>query len=452
MRTKDTAAGWRQGGFTLVELMVALALAAMISVSIMFISSQARLSYEATVKKIDVYNRFRFVLHAIDKDIKNWIPTSDLEFYADGRGGGSRRNDHWDPGEELPDRKDGLGPGVVDGGRVGEYDEFAHIIERHYYSEDGGARKERKLHDAYQVYFRTLTHIDGGVRLANVEFLLLDPKYAENNSDEEGTGLRPPREVKRENVKDLALFKVVRYHDIDFKTLNNVNEITIKRHMQELSTNVTDFRVEYMVDKDFRARQSPGFRTPSEDYENPVELATRPQRSRERPYTYRKSFGYGSVKLDENVERATAFPATQGDDNLAPGGGRGEHIPMRFGFRGNSNIFFAELIPGDRIFIFTEASRGETPGGGAGLGVGGSGTEFVRFPSKDYTVKTNLQGLLELEEDFDTVTWGGQPQRDILYKAAFLPSAVRITLRIVDDKGENPKTLQREIWLRRRSR
>jgi hypothetical protein len=115
--------------------------------------------------------------------------------------------------------------------------------------------------------------------------------------------------------------------------------------------------------------------------------------------------------------------------------------------------FFAELIPGDKIYIFTEASRGEQPGGGGGgFGVGGNANAFIRFPSKDYTVKTNLQGLLELEEDFDTVSWSGQPQNDIFYKAAYLPSAIRITLRIVDDKGENPKTLQREIWLRRRSR
>ena len=175
MRIKETAARWRQTGFTLVELMVALALAAMISVSIMFISSQARLAYEATVKKIDVYNRFRFVLHSIDKDIKNWIPSSDLEFYTDGRGSGSRRNNHWDPGEEVPDRKDEFGPGVADGGMVGEYDEYAHIIERHYFSEDGGTRGEEKRHDAYQLYFRTLTHVDGAIRVANVEFMRRPP-------------------------------------------------------------------------------------------------------------------------------------------------------------------------------------------------------------------------------------------------------------------------------------
>ena len=46
----------------------------------------------------------------------------------------------------------------------------------------------------------------------------------------------------------------------------------------------------------------------------------------------------------------------------------------------------------------------------------------------------------------------GGPVTGILYKAAYMPSAIRITLRVVDDQGMNPKTLQREIWLRRRSR
>ena len=44
-------------GFTLVELLVALALAAVISVSIMFISTQARSAYQATVRKVEVTRR-----------------------------------------------------------------------------------------------------------------------------------------------------------------------------------------------------------------------------------------------------------------------------------------------------------------------------------------------------------------------------------------------------------
>ena len=43
-------------------------------------------------------------------------------------------------------------------------------------------------------------------------------------------------------------------------------------------------------------------------------------------------------------------------------------------------------------------------------------------------------------------------QKLVLYKAAYLPSAVRITLRMVDDEGLHPKTMQQVVWLKRRSR
>ena len=119
-----------RAGFTLIELMVALALAAIISISIMMISSQAQLAYEETVKKVDVYNRFRYAMQSIESDIKNWLPNGEMEFYQDGSGRGGKLNSHWDPGEEVQDAKDDLGIGVRDGGVVGEFDEFAYIAQR----------------------------------------------------------------------------------------------------------------------------------------------------------------------------------------------------------------------------------------------------------------------------------------------------------------------------------
>ena len=136
-----------RAGFTLIELMVALGLAAIISISIMMISSQARLAYEETVKKVDVYNRFRYAMQSIESDIRNWVPIGELEFYQDGSGRGEL-NSHWDPGEEVQDTKDDLGTGVRDGGGVvGEFDEFAYIMQRQYRSQERG-QAEFKIHDA----------------------------------------------------------------------------------------------------------------------------------------------------------------------------------------------------------------------------------------------------------------------------------------------------------------
>lgn len=444
----------RRAGFTLVELMVALALAAIISVSIMFISSQARLAYDETVKKVDVYNRFRYALHTIEKDLRNWVPTSELEFYTDGRGKGARTNSHWGPGEEVPDRRDELGPGIVDGGVLGEYDEYAQIIQRQYLSREP-YQGEDKLHDAFQLYFRTFTYIDGESRLANVEYMLVDPNKAQ------GASLPPPPEkVEPAEVSNLALYKVIRYFQIDYNVVLRPNDIPVKRKVIEVCSNITDFKVEYLVDKERRARLnaapraetnlSVDFRTPEEDFKNPVELITRPRQDSKLGPTggYRKMFGYGSVKLNEKIPQGVAYPARRGDDNLLGGA---DHRPVRFGFQGSQEVSFTELIPGDKIFIFTQSSRGEQAQA-AGVGSAGNISKLNQFPSGDYTVKTNLDGLLEFEENIDSTPWNNENQTGIYYKASFLPAAVRVTLRVVDDKGENPKTLQREIWLRRRSR
>ncbi len=261
-RRADRSGRW--AGFTLVELMVALALAAIISVSIMFISSQARVAYEETVRKVDVYNRFRYAFRNIEEDVKNWLATMELEFYTDGRGRGARVNFHWDPGEEVPDKKDELGPGVVDGGVAGAYDEYAQIVQLQYRSIEP-MQTEAKLHDAYQMYFRTFTYVAGSMRLANVEYMLLDPTQVDRSK---GGIPAVPKQVEQKNVADLTLYKIVRYYDINPTVIKNLNVTPIVRKVTEVCTNVTDFKVEYMVEKDPTGRRESGFRTPEEEFRN----------------------------------------------------------------------------------------------------------------------------------------------------------------------------------------
>jgi hypothetical protein len=421
--------------------MVALGLAAIISVSIMFISSQARLAYQETVKKVDVYNRFRYALHTIEKDIQGWIPTGELEFFNDGRGG-RPVNKHWAPGEEEPDRTDEYGPGQVDGGVYKSYDEFAHIIQRHYVSREPG-QAEEKVHDAYQLYFRTLTYIDGAVREANVEYMLLDPKRMVNGMPQ------PPDKVEPADTANLSLYKIVRYQVLSADTLFKLQENTIKRKMLEVSTNVTDFKVEYLVDKSTFSKVSPWFRTPEEDFQTPVEAVTRPKRLENAGprVGYKKAFGYGSAKLEEKYPLAIAQKARQGDDQLARTGS--DHLPVKFGFLNVREITFAELTPGDEIFVFLDPNQGGPAGSNRGVENSASRRQF---PQNDYTVRSNLNGLLEFEEDIDSTSWQNAQQSGLYFKAPFLPSAVRVTIRVVDDQGLNPKTLQREVWLRRRSR
>ncbi len=437
----------RTAGFTLVELMVALALAAMISVSIAVISTQAQNAYNETTKKVEVYNKFRFALFAIERDFSRWVATPDLEFFSDGRGAGARRNQTWDPGEELNDRTDEEGPGVVDGGLPREFDEFASILEYHYigYEPDGSKR----VHDAYQAYFRTMTYIDGKFREANIEYKLLDP-----NRTEAGGPPLPPVEVQADKMADLSLFKIVRYHDFNYSEIEKPNmQFPIVRKRVEVCTNITDFRIEYTADNRFDVKRQSGFRTPAEDYADPAEVDVRPVASpRDVPSlpeapAYRKFFGYGTMKMGKPMTRATVYRAIFGDRQMQQG-----HRPVRFGWEQNSNIRFAELCQGDRIFIFTEAQRGGVGAGAAQAGVAGNLSMLSSFAGQFYTVKTNIGGRLEFMEDIDSTGWQ-RDQSNLLYKAAFLPEAVRITLRVQDEgRAQEPRTLQRVVWVRRKAR
>ncbi|HBO52781.1 MAG TPA: hypothetical protein DD471_12420, partial [Planctomycetes bacterium] len=51
--------GGLEQGFTLIELMVALALSAILSIMIMMVSTSAQETYTGTLQKVEVYNRFR---------------------------------------------------------------------------------------------------------------------------------------------------------------------------------------------------------------------------------------------------------------------------------------------------------------------------------------------------------------------------------------------------------
>jgi hypothetical protein len=436
--------------------MVALALATMIAVMITFISTRARQTYQGTVQQVEIYNRFRLAMNTLQKDFAGWVPTMELEFYIDGRGG-RKRDSHWQPGEELPDRGDELAPkGVVDGGMIGEYDEYAYILQRQYESQEFtdllAGDLEWKLHDAYQVYFRTMTYVDGEVREANIEYMLVDP-----TSEEWVNGVPPPPlQVEKNRTMRLALYKVVRYFVINADTVTKLSQYPITRRVIEVATNVTDFRVEYITANPYsRTRTAfPDFRTPEQDYRSPVEEATRPKLVpgrrvgdyRERD-AYRKLFGYGSMKLEDSYPRATVYSGSWGDNQLRPRAGR--HDPVRFGFQ-DRKITFAELTAGDRIFIFKDADV--SGGGGPAFGGRANPAQLISFPSGDYTIRANLQGMLEFREDIDCSSWDDKDQRPVNYKAAFLPSAVRITLRMVNDEGLNPKTMQQTIWLRRKLR
>lgn len=436
------------GGFTLVELMTALALATTLTIGIMSISNTANEIYKGTTSKVEQTSRFKIALVTLDRDFSQWLPTPNLEFYMDGTGAGSRTNRQWDEGEEVEDTQDLLGPGVVDGGNFGQYDEFATLTQIQYRIQEPGSDPEdetaRKIHSADQLYFRTMTYVDGAYREANVEYMLIDPT---RGVDPDTGKPLPPVDVGGRDAANLVLIKDVRYHDFDTQSLfKTTQDFNIVRRRVEVASNVTDFKVEYAVRNRFRGVNGVQFISPAEEFTDPVESEIRPEliQGPGGLDRFQKVFGYGSNDLQKPYARATAFRAFQGDRQNTR-----QHSPFRFGFERNPGMQFAQLSQGDRIFAFSSSNRG-VQAQGAGAQAGQGQIQTGSFPSGLFTVKNNLGGQLEFYEDVDTAQWDANIP-SLFYKAAFVPQAVRITLRVVDDRGQNPRTFQRVIWIRKRS-
>ena len=123
--TKDHARSPKaESGFTLLELLVALTLAAIISLIISQVGNDAQKMYDTTISTVETYQKFRYAMDDINENLSKMIPTASLEFYND-RG---RTRGYWDEGEEIPNS---FGPNM-DGGVPDEYDEAATVFERKY--------------------------------------------------------------------------------------------------------------------------------------------------------------------------------------------------------------------------------------------------------------------------------------------------------------------------------
>ena len=62
------------------------------------------------------------------------------------------------------------------------------------------------------------------------------------------------------------------------------------------------------------------------------------------------------------------------------------------------------------------------------------------FPSGEFSVLTNSQGRIIFNESIPSSTWTGDPG-GLRFRAPYVPPAFRISLRVLNEKGEEPRTL-----------
>ena len=392
-RSSSTVEAAGSSGFTLLELLLALTLAAIISLCISSVSNQAQKIYQTTTSKVEVYQKFRYALDAMERSIQGWTPTTSLEFYIDQQQAaqGGLKNGHWDDGEEVAVK----GPNT-DGGIYGDYDEGAKIFERKYTLQQGPNTTE---HDAFSIYFRAPVEVDGAIRLANIEYLLADPREID------GDRIAPIPAVVDENA-NFVLLRVVRYLNVDGSNYDR-SSVEVAQKISEICSNVTDLRIEYFYDNIFD--QKPGaFVVPSTERQL-VDSERFPDELDGGIWV--KEFLYGGFR---DFSKAVAYPGRREVENSV------DERPYFQVPTGAVDNRFSQLELGDPIFIWAEGNS--------------------QFPRGEKTIARNDNGKLYFREVFDTADWTGN-QTGLRFRAAYAPSAVRVSIRVLNDQGKEPRTL-----------
>ncbi|HAK93718.1 MAG TPA: hypothetical protein DCM87_01595 [Planctomycetes bacterium] len=416
-------------GFTLVELLIALALAMVLSGSIMWVATQTTKIYNHSVAKVELYSRLRYAFTVMENELARMRATCDLEFFVDSQASPDKSNRHWDEREEIDSPVNlagGWGPETY-------YHEAPEIVERYYTEVD--RRGEEIRRPAFEIYFRGPVMLGGKMRQANIEYRLVK---AADLVELLGTAAQGavltysrstlPPVVQAETGTELSLIRVVRYMERSIETLVRTDWKSLMRtHISEISSNVVEFSVEYYLRNPYGVAGSgtrgakAGWFTPSRDFgRDAAELPS--YRSQEGDdEVYIKEFAYGSSRLQSRVRhpRGIIKKGIKVDPRMPSG-----NPVLPYFYVGN--LKFAELGIGDTIYIWPDMS-GQQP-----------------FPGGEFTIRNIVNGRLSFLEPIETSAWRND-KAGLRFKAAYLPHALRVTVVISDRDGRFTHRLQRII-------
>lgn len=150
----------RRVGFTLVELMVAMALMMILTGSVVFIFIQAQKIFLTVDARVQVYQYARYAFDQMERDFANVVRSSDMEFYDDLPPPNGRQG-RFDSGEEIPISGARDNPSI--------YNHAFTVRQPDLYTGQDG---ERYRNDS--VYFKTVTVAGGQTTAALIEYVLVD--------------------------------------------------------------------------------------------------------------------------------------------------------------------------------------------------------------------------------------------------------------------------------------
>ncbi|RMG14289.1 MAG: type II secretion system protein [Planctomycetota bacterium] len=398
------------GGFTLVELLVAMALMTILTGSVVFIFMEAQNIFVTVDARVQVYQYARYAFDQMERDLANVVKTMDMEFYNDQPANALGVKGHYNPGEAIPIRgTDNRIGDPLGGDQI--YNRAFTLRQPEPYQETGG---QQFKHRRDSVYFKSVTVIGGQTKNALVEYALVDV-------DKER-----PRLVKRI------------WHVTGVDASNPLApRLTINDDPQALPI-VQDLCL-YAVDAKFevfvknRRRSDPG------DYYEASELVNPPRSPRAgnprvfEPLPNARGWTGGNSMIQTYYDQTWnggAFPDT---GILEPGT---DSLPPLFHTIGNFE--FPMLKEGDKIFL-------RDPGTPPKL----KAQEYTikafvlanTDPPQPWTPDSPRQSLrIQFEEKIDT---NGRRVERIQYLGAWVPSGLRVTLRIKDAKSRQPRTVSR---------
>lgn len=392
-------------GFTLVELMVATVLMTILTGSVVFIFIQAQKIFITVDAKVQVYQYARYAFDQMERDLANVIKTRDMEFFND-RAPPSGVKGRYDQGEEIPIRD----TANLDGDPLTGNDIYNYSFTLRQPAEYQDAQNPDRTYRRDSVYFKTVTVVEGQTSAALIEFALVDT-----------TRERPKMQKRLWRVTgvDAANPLQPRYE------INGGNAMPEK---QDLCL--------FAVESRFAIFVRNGRRSHAGDYYSAEELITPPTLNRatgEKPFPQHHNWFGGQHKMVQTYYDINHDNTGNPDMGvLEEEGGTGGPIL----FRTERAFTFPMLKEGDKMFL---------SGGSTGF-KGGVYTIKAFYkagnPPQPWTPDTpDNQLRIAFEEPVEGVTAGSQML--VNYAAAWIPSALRVTLKIKDAKSLESRSVQR---------
>jgi len=389
-------------GFTLVELLVAIALMTILTGSVVFIFIQAQKIFLTVDARVQVYQYARYAFDQMERDLSNVVRTNNMEFFNDLPPPNGQQG-HYDPGEEIPIR------GTEHGDDT--FYNRAFTIRRHdkFDPVDGSADGDGFFRDS--LYFKTVTTVGGETSSALIEYALVDED-------------RPrPRLVKR-------LWRVTGVDGTN--PLRPKHEINGQKGDQaepdENDLCLYTMECEFSVFVRNRRTTVPG------DYFHAEALCNRGDAVFEDriPFEW-----FPNDMSDGGFMIQTLYH--EGHNRGAPGLPDPDYGVFEWGeeglFHTKEDFQFAMLREGDSIFI---------SGGGLPQGKPYTIKAFVKPDGTPWEPGDLPEDMrIEFEEPIEWPQAQVGNDLEVRYLASFLPPAIQVTLKIKDAKSREIRSVQR---------